>query len=55
MKNNQGFIIALKYFLDFDLVEWVKSPKAQEIIQPTITFFKTLYAWLDDFIRGLLN
>ena len=65
MKNNQGFIgriilliiavIALKYFLHFDIIEWFKSSKAQEIIQPTIAFFKTIYFWLDDLIRNLVN
>ncbi|MFA5888819.1 MAG: hypothetical protein WCW47_00465 [Candidatus Paceibacterota bacterium] len=64
LTNNKGFIgriilliiavIALKYFLHFDLLEWLRSPKAQEIIQPAITFFKILYNWLDDVIRNLI-
>ena len=65
MKNNRGFIgrivllivavIALKYFLKFDLIEWLKSSKAQEIIQPTITFLKTFYDWLDGIVRGIVS
>lgn len=64
-KTNKGFIgrivlliiaiVALKYFLDFDLIEWIKTPQAQGIIQPTITFLKTVYFWVDDFIKNLLN
>lgn len=65
MKNNKGFIgriilliiavIALKYFLHFDIIEWLKSPQAQEIIQPTITFVKTVYTWLDGVVKNLIT
>jgi hypothetical protein len=65
MNNNKGFImrivlligaiIALKYFFHFDLFEWFKSPKAQEIIQPTITFLKSVYALLNDFVRSIVS
>jgi len=65
MKTNQGFIgrillliiavIALKYFLDFDIIEWFKSPRAQEIIQPTVTFLKTVYNWLDNLVRDIVG
>ncbi len=39
----------------FDLIEWLKSSKAQEIIQPTITFLKTFYDWLDGVVRGIVS
>ena len=63
MKNNRGFIgkiilviiaaISIKYFLNFDIVAWLKSPTAQEIIQPTITFFKTFWAWLGGVVSNI--
>lgn len=62
--NERGFIgrivlliiavIALKYFLNFDIIEWFKSPKAQEIIQPTINFIKTVYDWLDGLVKSVV-
>ena len=65
MKNNRGFIgriilliiavIALKYFLYFDIIEWIKSPKVQSVLVPVINFFKTIYFWLDDFVRNLVS
>ncbi len=65
MKNNRGFIgrivlliiavIALKYFLDFDIIEWIKSPKVQSVIKPVINFFKNIYFWLDNFVSNLVN
>lgn len=65
MKNNRGFIgriillivaiIALKYFLDFDIIEWIKSPEVQEVIVPIINFFKSIYFWLDNFVRNLVT
>ncbi len=64
MKTNKGFIgriilliaaiIALKYFLNFDIIEWLRSSKAQELIQPTITFFKTIYVWLDGLVKSIV-
>ena len=63
--NNRGFIgrivliiiavIVLKYFLNFDIIEWIKSPRAQEIIQPVITLIKDAYGWLDNFVRNIIN
>jgi hypothetical protein len=47
-------IIALKYFLDFDLIEWFKSDKVQAVIQPVWTLIKDIYAWLDNFVRNLV-
>lgn len=65
MKNNKGFIgriillivavIALKYFLHFDLIEWIKSPKVQAVLVPIINFFKNIYFWLDNFVRNLVS
>jgi len=48
-------IIALKYFLDFDLIEWFKSDKVQAVIQPVWTLIKDIYDWLDNFVRNLVN
>jgi len=48
-------IIALKYFLDFDLIEWFKSDKVQAVIQPVWTLIKDIYAWLDNFVRNLVS
>lgn len=65
MKKNEGFImkivllivavIALKYFLHFDIIEWIKSPEVQKIIQPVISFIKSIYNWLDNFVRNLVS
>lgn len=65
MKNNRGFIgrimllivavIALKYFLGFDIVEWIKSPKVQGVLVPIVNFFKAIYFWLDNFVRNLVS
>lgn len=51
--NNKGFItkiivivvalVALKYYLDFDIVEWVKSPTGQKIVGPVWNFIKAGY------------
>ena len=64
ISKNKGFIgevillivaiIALKYFLNFDIIDWLKSSKAQEIIQPAINFFKTFYAWLDGLVKSIV-
>ena len=65
MKKDQGFImkivllivavIALKYFLHFDIIDWFKSPKVQEGIKPVLDIIKNIYAWLDNFVRGLVG
>lgn len=65
MKKDQGFImkivllivavIALKYFLHFDLIEWIKSEKVQEAVQPVVSFIKSIYYWLDNFVRGIVG
>lgn len=56
MQKDQGFImrivllvvalIALKYYLDFDLIEWLKSPAVQKIIIPIWNFIKNIYSWV---------
>lgn len=50
-----GAIFALKYFLDFDLFEWFKSEKVQTAIAPVWSFLKSIYYWLDEFVRELVN
>ncbi len=48
-------VIALKYFLHFDIIDWFKSPKVQEGIKPVLDIIKNIYAWLDNFVRGLVG
>ncbi len=64
-KSQRGFImkiillivavIALKYFLHFDIIEWLKSPKVQEGIKPIVSLLKDIYTWLDNFVRGIVG
>lgn len=65
MEKNRGFIgriilliiavIALKYFLNFDIIEWLKSPEVQAVLMPIINFFKNIYLWFDNFVRNLVS
>lgn len=48
-------VIALKYLLHFDLVEWFKSDQAQAIIQPAYSFFKIFYGWLDNIVKTFIT
>ncbi len=48
-------ILALKYFLHFDLIAWLKSPQGQNIIQPIWTGIKNFYFWLDGLFRSHAN
>ncbi len=62
MRTNQGFItkillivialIALKYYLDFDLIGWIKSPSGQKVVGPIWSVIKNFYNWLDILVRG---
>ncbi len=62
MKNNQGFIIkiviiiiaiiALKYYFQFDVIEWLKSPAVRAFWEPVWGFAITFYNWLDALVRG---
>ena len=66
MKTNQtqgGFIgriillivavIALKYFLNFDIIAWIRSPEVWDRIKPLFSIVIQLYNWLDETIRSL--
>lgn len=65
MKNNEGFIkkiilivialIALKYYLGFDLLEWAKSPEGQSFIAPVIQIIKSFYVWADGVVRSIVT
>ncbi len=65
MKQNEGFIIKivlivialvlLKYFFHFDVLEYLRSPQAQKIIQPVWHVILSFYNWLDNFVRGLVT
>lgn len=48
-------IIALKYFLDFDLIAYLKSPEFQNKIQPIIDFLTKIYNWLDTVVRTIVG
>ncbi len=62
MKRNEGFIlkivliivalVLLKYFLHFDVIEYLKTPQAQKVIGPIWTAIKAFYNWLDTLVRG---
>jgi uncharacterized YccA/Bax inhibitor family protein len=48
-------IIALKYTLDFDIIDWVTSENGQKIIQPVWNVIKSFYNWVDGLFRGATN
>ncbi|OHA92958.1 MAG: hypothetical protein A3H52_02785 [Candidatus Zambryskibacteria bacterium RIFCSPLOWO2_02_FULL_39_26] len=62
MKNNKGFVwkiiiiiaalIALKYYFQFDFIEWLKSPAVRAFWEPIWNLFVRLYQWLDVLVRG---
>jgi len=65
-KNNEGgfimkivllmaAIIAMKIFLDFDLIEWFKSDKVQAVFDTVWAIIVGVYNWLDSFIRNLVS
>ncbi len=39
-------LIAIKYYFDFDIIEWIKSPEGQKIIEPIWSYIKTTYDWV---------
>jgi len=65
MKTNEGFIgkvlliivalLALKYYLDFDILEWAKSPEGQSFLAPLIQIIKIFYVWADGVVRGIVT
>ncbi len=48
-------IIALKVFLDFDLIAWVQSEAVMQYVRPVTDWIKEAYYWLDDFVRNLVG
>ena len=48
-------LIAVKYALHFDLVEYLKSPGPQKIIMNTWNWIKSLYASVDHFVSGFIS
>ncbi|MES3004681.1 MAG: hypothetical protein V4690_01055 [Patescibacteria group bacterium] len=65
-KNNEGgfimkivlliaAIIALKVFLDFDLIAWLQSEAVMQYVRPVIDWLKEAYYWLDEFVRNLVS
>jgi hypothetical protein len=62
MKTDQGLIlrviliivaiVALKYFLHFDLISWIKSPAGEKILIPIWTVVKNIYFWVEDFFKA---
>jgi hypothetical protein len=63
--NQDGFIgriilliiavIALKYFLNFDIIEWAQSPAVVSAVQPLLSVFIKIYQWLEYVIRNLVG
>jgi len=62
MKTNEGLImrvvliiiaiVALKYFLHFDLIAWINSEAGQKVIQPIWNLIKSFYFWVENFFRS---
>ncbi len=60
--KNEGFIlkiviiivalVALKYVLHFDLIEWLKTDTAKGIYMPIWSGIKNLYFWIDSLFRS---
>ncbi len=44
-------LVALKFYFDFDVIEWIKSPIGQKIVGPIWDFFKAGY----EIIKGWLS
>lgn len=40
-------LIFIKYYFNFDIVAWIKSPGPQKIIQGIWSYIKGAYNWLD--------
>jgi hypothetical protein len=65
IENNKGFIgriillvlgvIALKYFLNFDLIAYFRSPEFQTMIQPLVDILTQIYNWLDMVVRAFVG
>jgi hypothetical protein len=63
--NQDGFIgkillvivalLAVKYYLHFDLLEWAKSPEGQSVIAPLIQIIKSFYVWADGVVRSIVT
>lgn len=61
MKKNQGFImkiviiiialIAVKYYFQFDIVEWYNSESGQKYVGWIWTMIKDFYNWVDNYAR----
>jgi hypothetical protein len=48
-------LIFLNVLFDINVYEFLKSPKAQEIVAPTISFLKSVFNWLADFVRSIIK
>jgi hypothetical protein len=48
-------LILVKYFLHFDIIEWIKSEQGQKIFGPVINFIKWFYNYVDNFVRNLVS
>ncbi len=65
MKKDSGLIkqivlviialILLKYAFNFDVIAWIKSDQGQKVISPIISIIKSVYSWLDSFVRSLVS
>ncbi|MSU45042.1 MAG: hypothetical protein EXS47_00195 [Candidatus Zambryskibacteria bacterium] len=65
MKTSEGFIgkvlliivaiLFAKYYFDFDVLVWAKSPEEQSFIAPLISIIKQFYVWADGVVRSIVT
>lgn len=48
-------LIALKYFLHFDVIEWIKSDQGQKIFGPIVRFTINTYNFIDSLVKGWVS
>ncbi len=59
--TNQGFVVKIvvivialvfiKYYFDFDIVEWYNSPTGQKYVGTIWEMIKSFYIWVDNYVR----
>lgn len=48
-------ILFAKYYFDFDILAWAKSPEGQSFIAPLIQIIKSFYVWADEVVRSIVT
>lgn len=61
MKKQDGYIIQIvvivialvfiKYYFEFDIVEWYNSPTGQKYVGTIWNLIKDFYTWVDNYVR----